>query len=178
MWTHATKGSVWSIWCIGKVGLRQIAHGSPFPTWGMPPMLFATSMPPILPLLVACGAFHLLIFSSYSAMSGRRLRSLRSRRLIAWKSILRRGAVLHTLRHGTLFPLLVFALTLRFRANGRCRSVQARLCRKCCGHVISLGPYLLSMTSSPSTLVAVPGFSSFISALRLLISTPFAIRRW
>ena len=39
--------------------------------------------------------------------------------------------------------------------------MQARLCRKCCGHVIGLGPYLLSMTSSPSALVAVPGFSSF-----------------
>ena len=41
------------------------------------------------------------------------------------------------------------------------RAVQARLCRKCCGHVIGLGPYLLSMTSSPFTLVAVPCFSSF-----------------
>ena len=58
-----------------------------------------------------------------------------------------------------LFPFL--APCLRPRADGCCRAVQARLCHKCCGHVIGLGPYLLSMTSSPSALVAVPGFSSF-----------------
>ena len=87
--------------------------------------------------------------------------------------------VLHTLRlHGTLFPLFLLTLTLRLRADGRCRAVRARLCRKCCGHVIGLGPYPLSMTSLPSALVAVTGFSSFISTLRLLISAPFAIRRW
>ena len=63
--------------------------------------------------------------------------------------------------HGTLFPFLVFAPYFRLRANGRCRAVQARLCRKCCRHVIGLGPYLLSMTSLPSALVAVTGFSSF-----------------
>ena len=56
-------------------------------------------------------------------------------------------------RHGTLFPLSVSTLTLRLRADGRCRSVQARLCRKRCGHVIGLGPYLLSMMSLPSALV-------------------------
>ena len=86
--------------------------------------------------------------------------------------------VLHTLRHDTLFPFLVSTLNFRLRADGRCRAVQARLCRKSCGHVIGLGPYLLSMMSLPSALVAVPGFSSFISALRLLISAPFAIHRW
>ena len=64
-------------------------------------------------------------------------------------------------RHGTLFPFLVLAPYLCLRANGRCRAVQARLCRKRCRHVIGLGPYLLSMTSSPSALVAVMGFSSF-----------------
>ena len=70
--------------------------------------------------------------------------------------------MLHTLRrHGSLFPFLVLTVNLRLRANGRCRAVQARLCRKCCGHIIGLGPYLLSMTSSPSALAAVPGFSSF-----------------
>ena len=64
--------------------------------------------------------------------------------------------------YGTLFPLSVLTLDLRFRADGCCRAVQARLCRKCCRHVISLGcPYLLSMTSSPYALVAVMGFSSF-----------------
>ena len=39
-----------------------------------------------------------LTFFSYSTMSGRCLLSLCLRRLITWKSILRRGAVLHTLR--------------------------------------------------------------------------------
>ena len=64
-------------------------------------------------------------------------------------------------RHGTLFPFSLLTVNLRLRADGRCRAVQARLCHKCCRHVISLGPYLLSMTSSPSALVAVLGFSSF-----------------
>ena len=80
-------------------------------------------------------------------------------------------------RHGTLFPFLVLALILRLRADGRCHAVQARLCRKSCGHVIGLGLYLLSMTSSPFALVAVPGFSSFHFRFAPLISTPFAIRR-
>ena len=64
-------------------------------------------------------------------------------------------------RHGTLFPFLVLAPYFRLRADGRCRAVQARLCRKSCRHVIGLGPYLLSVTSLPSALVAVPGFASF-----------------
>ena len=84
----------------------------------------------------------------------------------------------HLACHGTLFPLSVLTLNLRLCANGCCRSVQARLCRKCCGHVISLGPYLLSMTSSPSALVAVSGFSSFHFRFAPLISAPFAIRHW
>ena len=75
---------------------------------------------------------------------------------IAWSNCCTRSA-----RHGILSPFLIFTLTLHLRADGRCRSVQARLCCKSCRHVISLGPYLLSMTSSPSALVAVPGFSSF-----------------
>ena len=70
--------------------------------------------------------------------------------------------VLHTPRpHGTLFPFSVPTLNLHLRADGRCHAVQARLCRKRCRYVIGLGPCLLSMTSSPSALVAVPGFSSF-----------------
>ena len=64
-------------------------------------------------------------------------------------------------RHGTLFPFSILAPYFRLRADGHCRAVQARLCHKRCGHVIGLGPYLLSMTSLPSALVAVPGFSSF-----------------
>ena len=64
-------------------------------------------------------------------------------------------------RHGTLFPFSVLALILCLRANGRCRAVQARLCRKSCGHVIGLGPYLLSLTSLPFALAAVSGFPSF-----------------
>ena len=61
----------------------------------------------------------------------------------------------------SLFPFLGSTPYLRLRAVGRCRAVQARLCRKSCGHVTGLGPYLLSMTSLPFALVAVPGFSSF-----------------
>ena len=64
-------------------------------------------------------------------------------------------------RHGTLFPFLVPAPYFRRCADGCCHAVQARLCRKSCGHIIGLGPYLLSMMSSPFALVAVPGFSSF-----------------
>ena len=56
-----------------------------------------TSTPPILPPLAICAAFRLLTSFSYSDMSDCRLLSLRLRPLIAWKSILRRGAVLHTL---------------------------------------------------------------------------------
>ena len=53
--------------------------------------------------------------------------------------------LLHTLRplwysFGTLFPFLILAPCFRVRADGRCRAVQARLCHKCCGHVIGLGP--------------------------------------
>ena len=86
--------------------------------------------------------------------------------------------VAHRSAHGTLFPLSVLTLTLHLRPNGHCHSVQARLCRKCCGLVIGLGPYLLSMTSLPSALVAVPGFSSFHFRFAPLISAPFAIRCW
>ena len=63
--------------------------------------------------------------------------------------------------HGTLFPFLVLTFAPRLRADDRCCAVQARLCRKSCGYVIGLGPYLLSMTSLPFALVAIPGFSSF-----------------
>ena len=87
--------------------------------------------------------------------------------------------LLHTLRSPWYsFSFSVLALILRLRANDRCRAVQARLCHKCCGHVIGLGPYLLSMTSSPFALVAVTGFSSFHFCFAPLISAPFAIRRW
>ena len=81
-------------------------------------------------------------------------------------------------RHGTLFPFPFLALILCLCADGCCRADQARLCHKCCRHVIGLGPYLLSMTSSPSALVAVLGFSSFHFRFAPLISAPFAIRRW
>ena len=81
-------------------------------------------------------------------------------------------------RHGTLFPLPVLTFTLCRRANGCCHAVQARLCCKSCGHVVGLGPYLLSMTSLPFALVAVTGFSSFHFRFAPLISTPFAICRW
>ena len=77
--------------------------------------------------------------------------SVRSRELCCTRSIC----------HGSLFPFLVLTVNLRLRADGHCRAVQAGLCRKRCGHVIGPGPYLFSMTSSPSALVAVMGFSSF-----------------
>ena len=87
--------------------------------------------------------------------------------------------MLHTrfVHHGTLFPFLVFTLNLHFRADGHFRAVQARLCHKRCRHVIGLGPYLLSMTTSPSALVAMTGFSLFHFHFAPLISAPFAIRR-
>ena len=81
-------------------------------------------------------------------------------------------------RHSILFPFSVLTLNLCLRADGRCRTVQARLCCKRCRHVISLGSYLLSMTSSPFALAAVLGFSSFHFRFAPLISAPFAIRRW
>ena len=81
-------------------------------------------------------------------------------------------------RHGTLFPFLVLTVNLRLRADGRCRAVQARLCHKCCGHVIGLRPYPLSMTSSPFALVAVPGFSSFHFRFVPSDKRTFAIRHW
>ena len=74
--------------------------------------------------------------------------------------------------------MVLFFLNPCVRADSRCRAVQARLCRKSCGHVIGLGPYLLSMTSSPFALVAVTGFSSFHFRFVPLISAPFAICRW
>ena len=88
-------------------------------------------------------------------------------------------AVAHAPPAMVLFFLFLFLpLNLCLRADGHCRAVQARLCRKRCRHVIGPGPYLLSMTSSPFALVAVPGFSSFHFRFAPLISAPFAICRW
>ena len=106
--THATKESVWSTWCSGGAGLIPIAHGNPCPTWETLLTRSGTSTPPILPLLVVCAAFRHLISFNCSDMSGRRLLSLRLHRLIAWKSILRRGAVLHTIQPMVLFFLFLF----------------------------------------------------------------------
>ena len=112
-WTHTTGASAWSTWCTGEGGLIQTARGSPFPTWETLLPLFMTSMLPILLPLVVCTASPPLTSSSSSAMSARRLPSLRLRRLIAWKSILRRGAVLHTLLH-----------MLRFSFSSPCLAVK------------------------------------------------------
>ena len=82
------------------------------------------------------------------------------------------------IRHGTLFPFPVLAPFLHLRANGCCCAVQARLCHKCCRHIIGLGPYLLSMTTLPSALAAVSGFASFHFCFAPSISAPFAICHW
>ena len=78
--------------------------------------------------------------------------------------------------HGTLFPFSFRAPTCGCTPNHCHRHVQARLCHKCCGHVISLGPYRLSMTSCPTPEWQYRASLPFISTLRLLISAPFAIR--
>ena len=52
-------------------------------------------------------------------------------------------------RHGILFPFPFHATLCHFSPNRLRHAVQARLCRKCCRHVIGLGPYRLSMTSYP-----------------------------
>ena len=51
--------------------------------------------------------------------------------------------------HGILFPFPFHAALCRFSPDRLHRAVQARLCRKCCRHVIGLSPYHLSMTSYP-----------------------------
>ena len=55
----------------------------------------------------------------------------------------------HSARHGILFPFPFHATLCHFSPNHLRHAVQARLCRKCCRHVIGLGPYRLSMTSYP-----------------------------
>ena len=52
-------------------------------------------------------------------------------------------------RHGIHFPFLFHATLCHFPPNHLCHTVQARLCCKCCRHIIGLGPYCLSMTSYP-----------------------------
>ena len=55
-----------------------------------------------------------------------------------------------------------------FLANGHCHAVQARLCHKCCGHIISLGPYLLIydvIALCPSGYVRLLFFSFLLCAL-------------
>ena len=51
--------------------------------------------------------------------------------------------------HGILFPFSLCTTLCRFSPNCLCHAVQARLCHKCCRHVISLGSYRLFMTSYP-----------------------------
>ena len=119
-----------------------------------------TFTPLALLLRTVFAAFPPSISCSYSAMSGHCLLSLRLCRLIAWKSILRRGAVLHTLhrtRHGILFPFPFHTTLCCFSPNRLRRAVQARLCCKRCRHVIGLGPYCLSYDVIPFALAAVWG---------------------
>ena len=74
-------------------------------------MSCATFMPLILPLCATFAVSPPLLSYSCSTMSGRRLLSLHSRRLITWKSILRRGAVLHTLH---VLPTMAFFFLFLF----------------------------------------------------------------
>ena len=83
--------------------------GSRFPTWETLRLLFATSTPLILLPHVVFAAFLLLISCNSFTMSGHRLLSLCSRHLIAWKLILRRGAVLHML-HPPWYSFSFFSL--------------------------------------------------------------------
>ena len=60
-------------------------------------------------------------------------------------------ALLHTSHLPWYSFSFSFRTTLCHFSPDRLRcAVQARLCRKCCRHVIGLGPYHLSMTSYPS----------------------------
>ena len=56
----------------------------------------------------------------------------------------------HSAHHGILFPFSLHTTLCHFSPNCVCHAVQARLCCKRCRHIISLGPYHLSMTSYPS----------------------------
>ena len=88
------------------------------------------------------------------------------------------GCCTRSARHGILFPFPLRTTLCCFSPDRLRYAVQARLCRKRCRHVFGLGSYLLSMTSSPSALVAVTGFYSFHFRFAPLISTSFAIRHW
>ena len=105
--THTTKASVWSTLFIGRAGQIQTAHGSLSPTWAMQAMWFMISMQLILLLHAICGVFLPLTSFSYSTMLGHCLLSLHSHYLITWKSIFRRGAVLHTLHLPWYFSFFV-----------------------------------------------------------------------
>ena len=78
-----------------------------------------------------------------------------------FEDLYHRDCCARSAHHGILFPFSFHAPACGCAPNRLCCSVQARLCHKHCRHIISLGPYLLSMTSSPYALVAVLGFSSF-----------------
>ena len=97
-WTHGTKASTWSTSFTGRVGPTLTAPGSRFLTWEALWLPFVIFTLLILPLRTVFMAFPPLTFCSCSAMSGHHLLSLHLCHLIAWKSILRRGAVLHMLR--------------------------------------------------------------------------------
>ena len=79
--------------------------------------------------------------------------------------------------HGTLFPFSLFTSFFCLHPNRVCHTVQARLCCKCCRHVISLGPYHLSMMSPPSALAAVQGCSYLLVLLYTLIGSLCTIHR-
>ena len=76
----------------------------------------------------------------------------------------------HSTCHGILFPFSLHSTLCRFSPDHLRCTVQARLCRKCCRHIISLGPYCLSMTS-----YSMPW--RLCVAVLIMISSSFAIRR-
>ena len=150
LWIPSTGASIWSILFTGRDGQTQTTLGSCWATW---PMQVTQSPLSMQRTPLRCAAFAVSPHStscSCSAMSGLHLLLLHSRRLIAWKSIFRRGAVLHTLCPPWYsFPFSLCTTLRHFSPDHLHRAVQARLCCKHCRHIIGLGPYHLSMTSYP-----------------------------
>ena len=97
LWTHGIRANAWSTSFTGRDGQPQIALGSHWEIWTMLLMWFPHSMHSIPMCHDTFRESPPSISCSCSAMSGRHPWLLCSCRLIAWKLIFRRGAVLHML---------------------------------------------------------------------------------